>query len=156
MPTPPSLSPAVAAAYEAVTGPASTIAVMVHLLISRILLRHPKLRVVFAESSIGWGGYQVEFADQQFREDGLINEGYELFPSQLFQRQCYLTGWYDDAALATRHIIGVENIMWATNFPQANSTWPRSQDHIRKAFAGIPADERDAMLWGNAAKLYRL
>ena len=156
VPVPSSFSPALAAAFEAITRPASTIAILVHVLISRILMRHPKLKVVFAESSLGWGGYQVEFADQQFREDGLTQEGYELSPSQLFQRQCFLTGWYDDAALVTRHIIGVDNIMWSTNFPHATSTWPRSQDHIKRAFAQIPQDERVAMLWGNAAKLYQI
>lgn len=156
VPTPASFSPPLAAAFQSITKQASTIAVLVHLLISRILMRHPQLRVVFAESSLGWGGYQVEFADQQFREDGLMHEGYDLFPSELFKRQCYLTGWYDGAALATRHIIGVENILWSTNFPLATSTWPSSQEHIARAFAEVPTDEREAILWGNAARLYKV
>jgi predicted TIM-barrel fold metal-dependent hydrolase len=156
MPVPASFGPATAAAFQSITRQASHISILVHVLISRILTRHPELKVVFAESSLGWGGYQVEFADQQFREDGLMNEGYDLFPSQLFQRQCYLTGWYDAAALLTRHIIGVPNILWSTNFPLATSTWPSSQDYIARAFADVPPEERAAMLWGNAAKLYKL
>ena len=156
VPVPSSFGSATAAAFKSITRQASHISILVPLLISRILTRHPRLKVVFAESSLGWGGYQVEFADQQFREDGLMNEGYDLFPSQLFQRQCFLTGWYDEAALLTRHIIGVPNILWSTNFPLATSTWPSSKDYIGRAFANVPADERDSILWGNAAKLYKL
>ncbi len=156
VPPPAAFSPSVAAAFQSITRQASSISILVHLLISRILMRHPELKVVFAESSLGWGGYQVEFADQQFREDGLLQEGYDLFPSQLFQRQCFLTGWYDSAALVTRHVIGVNNILWSTNFPHANSTWPSSQEYIARAFAGVPADERESILWSNAANLYQL
>jgi len=149
-------SPAVAAAYRSITRQASTISVLVHLLISRILLRHPNLKVVFGESSLGWGAYQVEFADQQFNEDGLYLEGYELKPSEMFRRQCYLTGWYGTAGVQTRGIIGTENILWSTSFPLATSSWPETRHYVERAFEGVPRAERDLMLWGNAAKLYKL
>ena len=153
-PVPAGFSPAKAGAFASITRQASTVSVVVHLLISRILMRHPELKVVFAESSLGWGAYQLEFADQQFREDGLHNEGYELTPSQLFRRQCYLTGWYGRAGIRTRDIIGTDNIMWSTNFPSATSSWPTTRDFVARAFEGVPDDERDRMLWKNAAQLY--
>jgi hypothetical protein len=40
----------------------------------------------------------------------------------MFKRQCYITGWYDRAAVANRHYVRVNNILWETNFPQAPST----------------------------------
>jgi len=156
VPPPDAFSPAVAAAYRSITRQASSISVLVHLLISRILLRHPKLRVVFGESSLGWGAYQVEFADQQFNEDALYREGYDLKPSEMFRRQCYLTGWYGTAGIQTRDIIGTDNILWSTSFPLATSSWPTTRDYVAESFAGVPAEERDRMLWGNAAKLYKL
>ena len=149
-------SPRVAAAYRSITRQASTISVLVHLLISRILLRHPNLKVVFGESSLGWGAYQVEFADQQFNEDGLSLEGYELKPSEQFRRQCFLTGWYGTAGVQTRGIIGTENILWSTSFPLTTSSWPQTRQYVERAFEGVPETERDLMLWGNAAKLYKL
>src|SRR4029453_18475473 len=75
---PAGFSPRLAAAFRSITRQASHISVLVHVLISRILLRHPNLKVVFGESSLGWGAYQIEFADQQFNEDGLWGEGYDL------------------------------------------------------------------------------
>jgi predicted TIM-barrel fold metal-dependent hydrolase len=149
-------APAMAEAFAAVTRPASSMAVLVHLLISQILMRHPRLRVVLAESSLGWGPNQLEFVDQQFREDGLAREGYDVKPSDLFRRQCYLVGWHGKAGLRLRRLIGVDNMLWATNFPQTTSLWPRTQEQIAVSFADVPDDERARILWRNAAELYQL
>ncbi len=66
----------------------------------------------------------------------------------MFRRQCYLTGgWYDRIGVDSRSYIGVDNIMWETNFPLPTSTWPNSRDYIEKSFSGVPQDERDKMLW---------
>jgi predicted TIM-barrel fold metal-dependent hydrolase len=146
----------IARAFQAITRPVSTVAVVVNLLISRILMRYPKLQVVFGESALGWGAYLLEYTDFQAKGDRLHLEGYDLTPSQMFKRQCYLVGWYDHASLQTRHFIGSENILWATNFPLATSTWPKSQDYIASSFADVSQNERDKIIWGNAAKLYNI
>src|SRR5581483_8906728 len=156
VPPAPTMTPRIAAAFQSIARSASTVSVVVNLLISRILVRHPDLRVVFAESSLGWGAYQLEYADHQAREDGLHLEGYNLSPSEMFKRQCYLTGWYGRAGILTRDFIGSGNIMWSTNFPLATSTWPETRAQIERSFDGVPADEREQMLWGNAARLYKL
>jgi predicted TIM-barrel fold metal-dependent hydrolase len=151
-PVAPTLSPELAAALQAVTRPASAVFDFVNLLFSRILLRFPKLKVVFAESTIGWGTFILEYADHQYEQDHC---DYELKPSEMFRRQCYLTAWYDPVKINARHI-GMDRIMWATNFPTANSTWPNSQTFIEKCLAGMSEEERNQILWENAAKLYKL
>lgn len=147
-------SPGVTAAFKALTRSISNVSVIANFLFSRILTRFPNLKVVFAESSLGWGGYEIEYADHQSEADGLHLEGYDLKPSEIFKRQCYLTAWYDRASIQTRHFIGTGNIMWATNFPLATSTWPNSRDQIERSFQGVPQEERRQMLWENAEKLY--
>lgn len=148
-------SPAVAGAFRAITRPMSTVSVIVNLWISRILLRFPNLKVVFGESGLGWGAYLLEYTDFQARGDGL-HKTFDLSPSEMFRRQCYLVGWYDRASIRTRRFIGIENILWATNFPLATSTWPNSRDTIGRSFEGVPEDERHKILWGNAASLYQI
>jgi predicted TIM-barrel fold metal-dependent hydrolase len=150
------LSPGQAAALAALTRPVSSVQVVANFLYSRILMRFPRLKVVFAETSLGWGAYELETADHQFERQRLHLEGYELKPSEMFHRQCYMTGWYDRTAIAGRRYIGVENILWSTNFPLATSTWPATRDAIARNFQGVPDDERAQMLWGNAAQLYKL
>lgn len=150
-------SPQLTEAYQAITRPASSAIVVGNFLMSRALFRYPKLQVVFAESALGWIVFALEAEDHQFERFGLHRRGYELKPSEVFQRQCYLTGWYDRAALQhTRRYVGADNIIWSTNFPLPTSTWPNSRDFIARCFEGVPKDERRQILWGNAAKLYGL
>ncbi len=149
-------SPPVAAAFSDIVRSVSSIAVLANFLFSRVLYRFPKLKVVFAESSLGWGAYEIEYADYQSDADGLQSEGYSLKPSELFQRQCYFTCWYDRRSLKVRRYLGASNILWATNFPLANSTWPNSRQHIELGFGDVPEEEKRQILWQNAAKLYSL
>jgi predicted TIM-barrel fold metal-dependent hydrolase len=151
-PVPPNLSSELAAAMEAVTRPASAVFDLVNILFSRILLRFPEMRVVFAESTIGWGTSILEYADHQYEQDHC---NYVLKPSEMFSRQCYLTTWYDPVKINYRQI-GTTNIMWATNFPMANSTWPDTRSFAMKCLAGMEDEERAQILRGNAVELYKL
>lgn len=149
-------APATAAAIRAITRPASSVSVLVNLLISKILMRFPSLKIVLAESGLGWGAYLLEYTDFQATGDQLPQNGYDLMPSELFKRQCYLVGWYDRASLRVRDYIGTENILWSSQFPQATSTWPDTQAALEKSFAGVSEDHRSKILWRNAAKLYKI
>lgn len=147
------LSSELDAAFQAVTRPVSAAFDVANMLFSRILLRFPKLNIVFAESTIGWAVFLLEYADHQFLQDQC--EGYELKPSEIFKRQCFFTSWYDRVQLPLMHI-GAANIMWATHFPFANSTWPDSGEFIERCFQGVSEDDRRQILSGNAQKLYRI
>ena len=72
----------------------------------------------------------------------------------MFRRQCYFTGWYERATLKTRSYVPAENILWATNFPLATSTWPSTRDYLAHRMDGLPEDARRRILYENAAKLY--
>lgn len=148
--------PAVAAAFSDVVRSVSSIAVVANFLLGRVLDRFPELKVVFAESSIGWGAYELQYADYQSAADGLPAEGYTLKPSELFQRQCYFTCWYDRMSFRARRHLGTGNILWSSHFPLASSTWPDTRRHLESALADVPEDERRQIQWENAAKLYRL
>lgn len=149
-------SPVLTAAMNSITGPVSSVPILANLLFSRILTRFPSLKFVLAETSLAWGAYQLETADHQFERQRLHKEGYQYKPSELFQRQCYMTGWYDRAGLKVRRYLGVENILWESNFPRANSSWPNTREYVQRSFEGIPDGERRMMLTDNAAKLYKL
>jgi len=141
------------AALQAVTRPASAVFDVSNILLSRILLRHQKLKVIFAESSVGWGAFLLEYADHQFEQDRC--SGYGLKPSEMFKRQCFFTGWYDRLASAVRHI-GADSILWATNFPLAGSTCPNTLEFLERCFCGVSETDRRKVLWENAARLYRI
>ena len=55
---------------------------------------------------------------------------------------------------AIRDLLGVENLMWASDYPHTDTTWPESKKVIDDSFAGIPAADKRMMVCDNAAKLY--
>jgi predicted TIM-barrel fold metal-dependent hydrolase len=50
----------------------------------------------------------------------------------------------------------VDNIMWSSDYPHTDTTWPDSKKYIEESLAGVPADDRHKILAGNAMKLYGL
>ena len=151
----PAMAPVLAEALDAVTKPVSSVFVLSLLLFSRMLLRHPKLRVVLAESALSWGMLYLEWADHQFEHDGLEREGYELTPSQMFHRQCYLNAWFDRVAPFAPYV-GADRVLWSTNLPLATSTWPQTQETIERCFRGVSEEDTKQVLWKNAASIYRI
>ena len=107
-----------------------------------MLLRHPNLRVVLAESALSWGMLYLEWADHQFEHDGLAREGYELnavrnvSPPVLLERVVR-------RGRAFRPYVGAEHILWSTNFPLATSTWPRTHETIDRCFQWVSAETRE-------------
>jgi predicted TIM-barrel fold metal-dependent hydrolase len=151
----PHLAPALAQAMDAATKPVSSVFVISLYSFSRVLLRHPKLRLVLAESALSWGMLYLEWADHQFEHDGLAREGYDLKPSEMFHRQCYYVSWYDKVAPFADYI-GADHVLWSVNFPLATSTWPRTQQTIERCMEGVSPEARAKVLWKNAASLYQL
>jgi predicted TIM-barrel fold metal-dependent hydrolase len=149
------LAPALAEALDAVTKPVSSVFVISLYSFSRVLLRHPRLRIVLAESALSWGMLYMEWADHQFEHDGLAREGYDLKPSEMFRRQCWFTSWFDEVAPFANYV-GADRILWSTNFPLATSTWPRTREAITRCFQSVSAETQERVLWKNAANLYQL
>jgi len=76
---------------------------------------------------------------------------YPLMPSEYVKRQFHVQFQDDPVAIACRHITGVSSIMWGNDYPHAEGTFRGSQELIAGLFAGVPDDERAAMLGGTLA-----
>jgi len=111
---------------------------------------------VASESGIGWAPYLLELADHQWERQKLFSEGMALKPSDVFKRQCYVNFWFEVFGSETRHHVGIDNIMWESDFPHPTCTWPTSKDYIERGTEGWPEEERRKVLVENAAKLYHL
>jgi len=129
---------------------------IVEMITSGVLERHPKLKVVSAENDIGWLAWYLDRLDHAYGRWGTRYPEMKMPASNYWRRQVYST-WQDDIAGArTRDLIGVETLMWASDYPHGDSTWPNSQAVIAENFAGIPEDEKRLMLRGNMARVYGL
>jgi predicted TIM-barrel fold metal-dependent hydrolase len=119
--------------------------------------RHPGFRFVVVETGIGWLPYFLERMDATFEKHrfwtrSIITER----PSTYWYRQGHATFIEDHPGVKLRREAGLDNILWSSDYPHSDSTWPRSREVIAEHFAGVPAAERQKIVAGNAARLYRI
>jgi len=153
----PSYNAVTAAAFDNVRQSAGSAALINGMTLSGILYRFTKLQVVFPGSAIDYVPFALEALDHQWERQLLAkNEGLTQPPSEIFHRQCYVTTWKEKVGLRNRRYIGVDRILWESEFPRATSTYPESASLIGNNFQDVPGEEREQILWRNAAKLYTL
>jgi predicted TIM-barrel fold metal-dependent hydrolase len=78
----------------------------------------------------------------------------KLKPSEYFARNVRIGSMTHRHEVERRYEIGVDVLMWASDYPHPEGTWPETHDRMADSFKGIPELERDAMLGGNAAEFY--
>lgn len=127
-----------------------------NLLLSGTLVKFPQLKIVCAETGLGWVNYIIEACDHQWERRHLWTEGLTTRPSDLFHRQVYVDFWYESAGVEQRHAIGLDNIMWESDFPHSTSTWPDSWQFIERTLDGVPQHERFQLMAGNAVRIYKM
>jgi predicted TIM-barrel fold metal-dependent hydrolase len=77
-----------------------------------------------------------------------------LKPSEYFRRQLYATFIDDAFGVAHRHAIGVENMLWSSDFPHSATFWPHSREKIAQDFQNVEANDKQKILSQNTARLY--
>jgi predicted TIM-barrel fold metal-dependent hydrolase len=121
--------------------------------------RHPDLRIVSAEHDAGWVAHYAYRLDQLFdRHRHWLGTDIAIRrrPSDYIGTNAYFTFQKDPVAVATRERVGVTQLMWASDYPHSDSTWPHSRKVIERDFGGVPDDELALLIGGNAEALYEL
>jgi predicted TIM-barrel fold metal-dependent hydrolase len=127
-----------------------------NLIFSGIAYKFPRSKWVFAETGIGSVSCVQTACDHEWQQRQLWRHGLEQRPSELIRRQVYVNFWYEKAGIELRHNVGVDNIMWESDYPHIASTYPDSWKFVERSLQGVPEDERSKMLYRNAQALYRL
>jgi predicted TIM-barrel fold metal-dependent hydrolase len=128
------------------------------------LERHPGLKIVLAETGIGWLPYMLERMDETHRR--FLDAGeywraqgglpFTQPPSAYWRRQLWATFQTDHAGLRLIDLLGADRVMWASDYPHPDSTWPESQAAIAENFQGAAPETRRRILCDNARALYGL
>ncbi|HJO22395.1 MAG: amidohydrolase family protein [Myxococcota bacterium] len=153
------LEPAVGAPAEVfiTIAPSTNFTTVATLMWSGVLQEHPKLRFLSVEGGIGWLAYLVQRADQTWEKHRhWTNPKISEKPSFYFKRQIFANFLDDPAGLTCRHHIGVENILFETDYPHSDTTFPRSKELVAERFKDIPADETRKIVRDNAIRLFGL
>jgi len=126
-------------------------------ILSGTLERFPHLKLVFVEPGLGWIPWYLGTIDDMVKRQGYTFPGLTELPSTYFHRNIWLT-YIDepDAIQLLRHRIGVENILWSTDYPHPVTSWPDSVALVDRSLGNVPAEEREAIVCGNATKVWSL
>ena len=119
--------------------------------------RFPRLRFVAAETGAGWIPYVLEQLDDRWwRNRSWLPVRLEHEPSFYFRRNWRATFMIDHVAVRSRAAIGVDNLMWSTDYPHHGCDWPKTRRNVNAMFRDVPGDERHRICAGNAIALYGL
>ncbi|MGW7072948.1 amidohydrolase family protein [Streptomyces sp. NPDC054855] len=144
-----------------------------HLVFGGAFRRHPGLRLVLTEQGSGWIPGVLDMLDYYHgrlvaaasRKDGSgtaeskfgagLADSMGKGPSEVWRDNCFVGASFmrpHEARMRDR--IGLDKIMWGSDYPHDEGTHPFSREGLRIAYAGLPKDEIAAMVGGNAARVY--
>jgi predicted TIM-barrel fold metal-dependent hydrolase len=128
------------------------------LIFSGVFERHPALRVVSVEHEASWVPHFLDRIDETYTQrtprDGWRRFGDGSLPSDYFRRNVTVSFIEDRLAVPLRGEIGVENLVWGSDYPHTESTFPRSTAIVDELFDDAPAQDRRAMTADNARRLH--
>lgn len=126
-------------------------------ILSGIFERFPSLKTVWVEPGIGWVPWWLFHLDEMKLRRNYPFDEIPLAPSEYFRRNMFFTFIHEPFAVHNlRYEIGIDNIMWSTDYPHPACTFPDSRKLVEIEFEGIPEDERAAIVCGNATRVWNL
>lgn len=137
-----------------------------HLLLTGVFERFPRLKFVLTEQGVEWVGEALGRMDafwQQVKDTGRVGElNFSVDdviprpPSEYFAQNCWIGASFPAPSDAA-HIrdIGIDRIMWGSDYPHDEGTYPHSRESLRRTFEGFSEEELRKLLAGTAANLYR-
>lgn len=119
--------------------------------------RFPNLNVISVESNFGWAPFVFEQSDDQDRRQKSWDQWQiKRKPSDYWRENIYYTFLEDRYGIQNRHETGVDKLLWSSDYPHSVTLFPESRKYIDAMFAGVPEEEKQMMLSGNARRLYKI
>ncbi|MEU0035350.1 amidohydrolase family protein [Streptomyces sp. NPDC006333] len=141
-----------------------------HLVFGGAFRRHPGLKLVLTEQGSGWipgvldmldyyhgrlvaAGTKASTAEAKFGAG--LGDSMGKRPSQVWRENCWVgASFMRPHEVPLRDRIGLDKIMWGSDYPHDEGTHPYSREGLRIAYAGLEREEVAAMVGGNAARVY--
>jgi len=130
---------------------------MCDMIFSGVFERHPGLRVAIVEFELAWAPHVLSSMDYTYRErheEALYRFKDGMRPSDFFHRNVFLSFQEDAIGIRLRDAIGVDNLMWGSDYPHSESTFPQSRKILAEILAGVPEEEQAKIAGANTARLY--
>jgi predicted TIM-barrel fold metal-dependent hydrolase len=131
---------------------------MCDMIFSGVFQRYPQLELAIVEFELAWAPHLLASMDYTYRErheEAIYRFKDQMRPSDFFHRNVRLSFQEDAVGIRLREVIGVDNIMWGSDYPHSESTFPRSREILAEILSGVPPEEQAKIAGGNTARLYR-
>jgi predicted TIM-barrel fold metal-dependent hydrolase len=130
---------------------------MCDMIFSGVFERHPRLTLAIVEFELSWAPNVLAAMDYTYRERH--EEAFHRFkgdmrPSDFFHRNVVLSFQEDAIGIRLRDVIGVDNMMWGSDYPHSESTFPQSRKILAEILSGVPHDEQAKIVGSNTARVY--
>lgn len=149
-------SPRQAHSAQTATSAVTPSQIVPQFIFSGITEKFPGLKSVFPEAGVGSLNYVIAACDHEWESRHLWTEGLTTRPSEIVRRQMYVNFWFEAEGIKLRDDIGVDNIMWESDFPHVASYYPHSWREVERVLQGIPEADRRKMQYENAVRLYKI
>ena len=127
------------------------------IIFSGVFERYPRFHLAIVEFELSWVPYLLDSMDYTYverQEEAFYRFKGDVRPSDYFRNNVYLSFQEDAVGIRLRDIIGVDRLMWGSDYPHSESTFPRSREVLSEILEGVPADEQASIVGGAAASLY--
>jgi len=116
---------------------------VVQLIFAGVFDRFPALNVVIAEVDCGWVPYFKEQIDNNYARLAPLSDFHiKELPSSYVEQHVHFTYMTDEFGIDNRHAVGIDRILWSSDYPHISSDWPHSRQTVDATFAGVPAPRR--------------
>jgi predicted TIM-barrel fold metal-dependent hydrolase len=135
-------------------GPATS---MCDMIFSGVFERHPRLTLAIVEFELSWAPHLLDTMDYTYRErheEAIYRFKDGMRPSDFFHRNVVLSFQEDAVGIRLRDVIGVDNMMWGSDYPHSESTFPQSRKILAEILSGVPDEEQAKIVGGTTARLY--
>jgi predicted TIM-barrel fold metal-dependent hydrolase len=145
---------------HATQGFMSNVRIVINLCMSNLFDRYPNLKVVSAESGIGWVPFVLEALEYQY--DEMVTKPDEISfaqrrPREYFRDHIYAMFWFEQTAPAKLlNDIGVNNVLIESDVPHPTCLYPNMLEHFERVLSGVDPHTVRRVLQDNAAELYRI
>jgi predicted TIM-barrel fold metal-dependent hydrolase len=130
---------------------------MCDMIFSGVFERHPTLKLAIVEFELAWAPHLLSTMDYTYRErheEALHRFRDGMLPSDFFHRNVFLSFQEDAIGIRLRDVIGVGNMMWGSDYPHSESTFPQSRKILAEILAGVPEAEQAQIVGGTTARVY--
>jgi predicted TIM-barrel fold metal-dependent hydrolase len=132
--------------------------VFANIIYSGILERYPNLKFVSVESGVGWMPFLLEALDYELDEAAPKSKALlSMKPSEYFRRQIYACFWFEQRGFrAALDAVGINNIMFETDFPHPTCLYPDALEHVAHTLEGLTFEDKRKLLSANASRVYSI